>query len=292
MQLDMLRQRYLRSLCGDVLGLRGRVYSNADVDSRASVAIADAWALRIGGPFCTNVPSGQTLGERFASHTKDFVRDVFGLISHVRPGDWVFSTQQGTGIAAFEQYNHLSIIAELARQYREIRLVMGGDYVVKPDIMVGRLPVTDSDINANSPVGNPLLTAASGLAALTPLRLTNNDVPTLHASISCKWTIRSDRAQNTRTEALNLTRNRKGRLPYIMVVTAEPMPSRLRSIALGTGDVDCTYHAALPELQAAVASIGTVIGDARAAQHREDLDVLIESRRLRDISDLPFDLAM
>ncbi len=37
----------------------------------------------------------------------------------------------------------------------------------------------------------------------------------------------SDRAQNTRSEALNLIRNRKGRLPHIVVVTEEPSPSRL-----------------------------------------------------------------
>ncbi|MBN1975836.1 MAG: restriction endonuclease, partial [Anaerolineae bacterium] len=33
--------------------------------------------------------------------------------------------------------------------------------------------------------------------------------------MSCKWTIRSDRGQNPRTEVLNLIRNRKGHLPHI-----------------------------------------------------------------------------
>ena len=69
----------------------------------------------------------------------------------------------------------------------------------------------------------------------------------LHASISCKWTIRSDRSQNSRTEALNLIRNRKGRVPHIAVVLFEPLPSRIASIAMGTGDIDCTYHGALYE---------------------------------------------
>ena len=35
--------------------------------------------------------------------------------------------------------------------------------------------------------------------------------------------MRSDRAQYSRTEALNLIRNRKGRLPHIVVVTGEPL---------------------------------------------------------------------
>ena len=79
---------------------------------------------------------------------------------------------------------------------------------------------------------------------------------TLHASISCKWTIRSDRAQNARTEGLNLIRNRKGHTLHITIVTAEPYPQRIASVALGTGDIDCVYHIALPELAAAAQEYG------------------------------------
>lgn len=97
--------------------------------------------------------------------------------------------------------------------------------------------------------------------------------------------MRSDRAQNSRTEALNLIRTRKGRVPHIVVVTFEPWPSRIGSIAFGTGDVDCTYHTALYELQAAVGECG----DESA---RDLMDTMVEGRRLRDISDLPLDLAI
>ncbi|MBI4551464.1 MAG: type II deoxyribonuclease [Candidatus Latescibacteria bacterium] len=107
----------------------------------------------------------------------------------------------------------------------------------------------------------------------------------LHASISCKWTIRSDRVQNTRTEGLNLIRNRKGPTPHIAVVTAEPLPTRLASLALGTGDLDCVYHFALPELLESVEKIGS-------EDQLEVLRGMINGRRLRDISDLPLDLAI
>jgi hypothetical protein len=119
----------------------------------------------------------------------------------------------------------------------------------------------------------------------SPLRLGNvaDSPPILLASISMKWTMRSDRAQNTRTEALNLLRNRKGGTPQIVVVTIEPMPSRIASIAMGTGDIDCTYHAALDELIESVRSCGRT-------DQLEVLQTLIEGRRLRDISDLPLDL--
>ena len=101
--------------------------------------------------------------------------------------------------------------------------------------------------------------------------------------------MRSDRSQNTRTEALNLIRNRKGKTPQIAVVAFEPMPSRLQSIAMGTGDVDCTYHAALYELIEAATEFAA--GNPRDSQ-AEILNDLVAGRRLRDISDLPLDLAI
>lgn len=98
--------------------------------------------------------------------------------------------------------------------------------------------------------------------------------------------MRSDRAQNTRTEALNVIRNRKGGTPRIVVVTMEPLPSRLASIAMGTGDIDCCYHAALEELLHAA----SLMGDG--GSEKDILKMLIEGQRLRDISDLPFDMAI
>jgi hypothetical protein len=97
--------------------------------------------------------------------------------------------------------------------------------------------------------------------------------------------MRSDRAQNIRTEGLNLIRNRKGHTPHIAAVTAEPLPTRVASLALGTGDLDCVYHFALPELREAVEKIG-------GPEQSEVLLSMINGRRLRDISDLPLDLAI
>lgn len=97
--------------------------------------------------------------------------------------------------------------------------------------------------------------------------------------------MRSDRAQNSRTEALGLIRNRKGKLPHIVVVTGEPLPARIASLALGTGDIDCVYHFALYELVKAVKQI-------EAEDALEMLDILIKGKRLKDISDLPLDLAV
>jgi hypothetical protein len=56
-------------------------------------------------------------------------------------------------------------------------------------------------------------------------------------------------------------------------------------LAFGTGDIDCVYHFALHELK-------------KAVEHTKDetaldmLKMMIDGRRLRDISDLPFDISV
>ena len=67
-------------------------------------------------------------------------------------------------------------------------------------------------------------------------------------------------------------------------MTAEPQPTRIAALALGTGDLDCVYHFALYELQES-------IEEAQNQDQLEMLQTLVDGRRLRDISDLPFDLA-
>ena len=175
-------------------------------------------------------------------------------------------------------------LAEAVQSDPVLQAALGNDYVVAPDIIVARRPEPDGKINAPFPVVDD---AVAGLSDLRQ-RPTGEPqrAPILHASISAKWTMRSDRAQNSRTEALNLIRNRKGQTPHIVVVTGEPSPSRLASLALGTGDIDCLYHAFLPEL---VASVDELEG-------REDLaelvHTLVDGKRLKDIADLPLDLAI
>ncbi|MDT8281108.1 MAG: NgoMIV family type II restriction endonuclease, partial [Erythrobacter sp.] len=188
-----------------------------------------------------------------------------------------FQVIKGGGIAQFDQYAHLDELEAIAKANRDIATAIGSDYLIKPDIVIARAPEPDAILNA----GETLVD--DSCARLSPLRLRNQVMPSLHASISCKWTLRSDRAQNARSEGLNLVRNRKGRLPHVAVITGEPTPGRIASLALGTGDIDCVYHIALYELRKALVD-----------QNREEtldlLDTMIEGKRLRDISDLPLDL--
>jgi len=71
----------------------------------------------------------------------------------------------------------------------------------------------------------------------------------------------------------------------VVVVTGEPTPVRISSLALGTGDIDCVYHFALPELVDAA-------DDKGGEDTKELLGMMIEGKRLKDIADLPLDLAV
>ena len=273
-----LRAEYHRQLFANVLRVdKKRNPNNADSGSALSVRLARGIVDRIGLPVKSDKLSGQNAGKGFEEETAAFVEAGFSRLSALRPGTWEF--RRGGEIDQFDQYAHLAEVAAAMRE-SAVLLTALGDYIVKPDIVVARIPEDDSAINAGEKI--PLV-KGDAAANCTPLRSCNSSREILHASVSCKWTIRSDRSQNARTEGLNLIRNRKGKTPHIVIVTGEPMPSRLASLALGTGDIDCVYHFALHELQEAA---------KEESDDGEMLDILVSGRRLRDISDLPFDLAI
>jgi hypothetical protein len=287
--LGKARTKYHEILCRKVIGRReGEKGINiADTSSQSSRKLAQLIVDKISCPLCPRPPKGQQAGSLFAKITEEFLQESFSLLSHIRPGKWVYSATGASGIGGFDQYQHLLELKRLINENRDVKAAFGGDYFISPDIIVARLPMSDQEIN--EPSIEPIIIASeSSVGTMSPLRASNHrgeEKAILHASISCKLTMRSDRSQNTRTEALNLIRNRKGRTPHIVAVTLEPLPTRLASIAMGTGDIDCTYHAALHELVEA-------LHESEMEDQEEMLFTLIEGRRLRDISDLPFDLAI
>lgn len=286
MTIAEIRRNYHSRICDEIIRIKKKsglkdYPNNADGSNTASREIAWELVKRIGCKPNNGNISGQTAGNLFELITKDFLEKAFGLLPHIRPGKWIYTVN--TAISNFDQYKDLAEIESIVKKNRGLATTLGQDYIVSPDIIIAREPVSDDEINRTQ----KLIEASDTVAKLTPIRKSNMNIPKpiLHASISCKWTLRSDRAQNTRTEALNLIRNRKGKLPHIVAVTAEPTPIRIASLALGTGDIDCVYHFALYELKAGIENI-------KNEDQLDMLRMLIEGRRLRDISDLPFDLAM
>mgnify|MGYP001054675518 FL=1 len=277
------RKRYHESLLREgVLTIdKNDVPSNADKSSKLSIGIALGIANRLMAE--THDKSvGQTSGAKFEQLNMEFLKNTFPKLQNLRPGVWhiiKLGNRNSMKTSSFAQYEHLDYLNRLTAYDRKLAASMGNDYMVAPDVVVYRETVSDEEIN------NVQVFVDDTVCTMSDLRQKNGGLPILHASVSAKWTMRSDRAQNSRTEALNLIRNRKGNLPHIVVVTGEPMPARIASLALGTGDIDCVYHFALYELVDAVKEIG-------AEDALEMLNVLIEGKRLKDISDLPMDLAI
>jgi hypothetical protein len=291
------RRKYHAAIIQRVLRLDDGVPSNADKSNKASKAIAAGIARRIGLEASGTKLASQNAGNEFEIATASFIKEIFTKLPHLLPGEWAvhrIGEKDGDGdskkkrprdlgklrnLTQSGQYRHLIAIAKAASENAELAASLGSDYIIKPDIVVFRQLVEDKEINRLEPLVD------DSVALLSSLRKTNGGSPILHASISCKLTIRSDRSQNSRSEALNLIRNRRGKLPHIVVVTGEPMSSRLGSVALGSGDIDCVYHFALPELRETVKELD--MGDTEEA-----IDIMVNGKRLKDISDLPLDLAV
>ncbi len=227
-----------------------RVVPNvADSNSDASVAIA----AEINGLLGIKPPTPAAIAVTGASF-EALVRDELAEdLEKARPG--VFSVDLGRRISAFNQYRHLEALDALVRGDRTgtLSAEIGRDYQIAPDVVV-----------------------SVGTGAQRPM---------LHGFVSCKLTIRSDRVQNVRHEGIILTRHRRGRQPHVVAVTGEPFPSRLASIARGTGELDAVYHVALEELVTATEMAGS-------SEQRHVLEELTSQERLLDFSQLPQILAV
>ena len=280
--IAVARKNYHASLLKTLLTVnKDNIPSNADKDSKLSVRIAQHIAEMLRSEAGERL-AGQTSGNEFEVLNEGFLKETFLSLSHIRPGNWEIKrigNRNRMAIAEYEQYAHLIELDKVAKSNPKLAAALGNDYTITPDVIIIHHLLKDEEIN------NPNTIVDLEVSRKANIREINGGQPLLHASISSKWTIRSDRSQNSRSEALNLIRNRKGHLPHIVVVTAEPLPSRLASIALGTGDIECVYHFALNELVASIKAIN-------AEDAEELLNIMIDGKRLKDISDLPLDLAI
>lgn len=232
-----------------LFGWRADTPNIADKGSRESIAVARAVFDSL-GVRRDSTEAGQTLGSRFEGEVRAYLSGELTRLDSRRR--WIVGSQP---IVEFAQYAHLARVKHLLEENDPagtLRTELGMDYIIKPDVTVGILE--------------------------------DDDLPFLHAAVSCKWTIRSDRVQNIRHEGVILTRHRRGRQPHVVTVTAEPQASRLAAIARGTGEVDCVYHAVLDQLVEATNAVG---GSEQVSVLRE----LIEQHRLRPIDALPEVLA-
>ncbi|MDA0140088.1 NgoMIV family type II restriction endonuclease [Solirubrobacter deserti] len=170
-----------------------------------------------------------------------------------------------------------------AEEREQLEVLLHGEYLVDADLLVLIPPKDHGQLTAKRRGGDRLVTADELKSLRSPLTAAPGEVPLCHANVSCKFTLRNDRGQNVRTEALQLARQRRGPMPRMVVATAEVWPGRLESLGKGTGEIDCVYHLSLPLLERAVRRVSP-------PEVQRQLELLIRADRLRDIADLPLDL--
>lgn len=245
----------------NLLGWKGKtgglVPNTADTASKASKAIAAAVLDELGVP--RGIPTGVTdpkSGRPLERAVAASLRSDLPSTEHSRQWKVIDAP---TAISEFVQYNHLKQVDKLVQDSPELRITLGRDYLINPDVIIA-------------------------LPGRTP-----DSLPFLHAAVSCKWTIRSDRVQNIRHENNQLIRHRRERLPHLVTVTAEPVPLRLAAIARGTGEVDAVYHIAFGALDVAVASLAES-GEISAEQH-EAWQECVGLGRVRPFTDLATTIA-
>jgi hypothetical protein len=138
--------------------LRKGVPNNADVASKTSRAIA-AEMIRILGVDRVTIPkkaAGTALETAVARYLAEALQDI-----HPHR---VWTVDRRKLITGIQQFEHLARLDVVVRKNPTLASEIGRDYLIKPDVTVGIV----------------IAGTASQL---------------LHAAISCKWTIRSDRVQ-------------------------------------------------------------------------------------------------
>lgn len=221
-----------------------RIIANvADSGSAESIAIAEAMFTAAG----VRSPTTPTVSD---SEFERMVRTNLQVELAAAGSSMVVG--QGS-IRRYNQYLHLERLDQIikADATGTLSAEIGRDYMISADVIVHRDPVPVPSLSASV-----LSAIHARWPSSNPPILDQFLAPFLHAAISLKWTIRSDRVQNIRHEAVIMSRARRSRQPHIVVVTLEPLPSRLASIARGTGEVDAVYHVCFEELWDATMNVG------------------------------------
>lgn len=204
--------------------------------------------------------------------------------------------RRSQSIRQFAQYQHLGAYQQFQNEYRgpsqslsDVEAYLEG--LTKSRERTGALRSLRKAIKAADADHQVVLEliAATAEESLLKLDLTIADAdatPRLLLAASCKWSLRTDRAQDCITQGNKLAAMRRGSLPHFAVLTMEPRPAMLRLLAYGSGAVDCVYHVALPDLRRAALKLDQRKGTKSAREQRESLERMVAQGRLRDFDAL------
>lgn len=276
LNIETLRQSYHRNVCEQVLGVTGETTKHISQHlKRAFIRRgldASEYSAVEGG-----ISEKDASSILFTQLTQDFLLDAFRIFQsiHLQPLSLFHD------LSSVPEYGHLICLKPLS--VHGVRQFSQGKYEdwLLPDIAIYSETVGE---NLTDEIRTLPSTSIDRVHLSPPPSLLHSH-KVLYATISCKWMLGSDRSPNSHFEVISLTRKHNDSPQRFFVVTAEPWPTRIAALALGTGDLDCVYHFALHEL----------VESSKELQNQDSielLDIMIDGRRLRDISDLPFDLAL
>ncbi|MEU5437705.1 NgoMIV family type II restriction endonuclease [Streptomyces sp. NPDC020719] len=279
----------------DLCGYRDGRPSTSDKNDSLSIELGQAFFDMLGVP--QDKPAAQSVDKKWSAA---MVEDLGRQLSDVAPHLVVRAERR---LEEFEQYAHLKALKSLAEDtapevsdaLSRLEMELVPRQGAAPGIDLAELA---ADLRAAMAAADDRRRALIDLLAdESPLRLdvavdrpdtaarnTNSGVlPHLVAGFSLKWSLRTDRLQDPRTQGAKMASMRRGRMPHFATVTMEPRPYMLGRLGRGTGDLDCVYHLALPTLIDAVEAV--YVGPARSKQ-RDMFMRMVEQRRLRDYDDL------
>ena len=111
----------------------------ADVDNAESMRIAAGVldALGVTRSVTSDVPKdpGGPLEQAVHDHLRSALAGRGALAGHSAARDWLIG--RGTVITRFDQYAHLKEVHALVRARPQLRISVGMDYLIKPDVTVG-----------------------------------------------------------------------------------------------------------------------------------------------------------
>ena len=291
----MLPARFAASLCG----FREGRPNTSDKSDKSSVKLGHAFFEAMGVD--KSCEAQQNVGSLMQAAVIDDLREqVAARSEHL-------DIHPDRRIDNFEQYSHLGVVRELAQDStsggRLAELVgeistLAASF--RSSALEKELSVLVEDLSGEERKAREqrrLLLGALGeesvlgldvaIGRTSPYTSDRSPLPHLAAGFSVKWTLRTDRAQDPRSQGAKLSALRRGRMPHFGVVVMEPRPYYLSLLGRGSGDVDCVYHLHLPALEAALESVCN--GPAATSSQRQTWDTFLRLRdqgRLRDYDDL------
>lgn len=278
---------FAKQLCG----YRNGKPNTSDASQDQSVELGNRLFQHMGVPAGTPAPAGKV--DKLM--TRLLIADLTDRI-----GD-DFTVVENGHLSRFEQYRHLAAARSLGEKgadkdvqkavkavARHARRTMDGSRLTRLDTLLAGL---DSALVADADRRRVLIEQL-GEESLLALDVAgykqtegNTDPPRLRFGLSLKWSLRTDRAQDCRSQGAKMASLRRGPMPHFATVTMEPRSAMLALLGRGSGDLDCVYHLDLPALTSAFEDYYQDNPGARARPY-DTFRRLVEHGRVRDYDDL------